>query len=125
MQNVWYSKTIWRKRMEEVVDGIITQPGGFTAFRREALLKVGGWQDNIFGEDGEITSKVARAGYRGEVEQRSIIYTDLPETLVHYLQQQARWSVGFYHSRGRNLYHAKEWRIPEIFYIHMEFDTAR
>ena len=115
MQNVWYSKTIWRKRMEEVVDGIITQPGGFTAFRKEALLNVGGWQDNIFGEDGEITSRVARAGYRGEVEQRSIIYTDLPETLISYLQQQARWSVGFYHSRGRNLYHAKEWRIPRSF----------
>jgi cellulose synthase/poly-beta-1,6-N-acetylglucosamine synthase-like glycosyltransferase len=75
-------------------------------------VKIGGWVDNIFGEDGEISSRMARFGYRAEVEQRSLVYSELPESLIGLLQQRSRWSVAFYHSRGRNLKHVIEFRSP-------------
>jgi cellulose synthase/poly-beta-1,6-N-acetylglucosamine synthase-like glycosyltransferase len=112
VQCVMYVLYILIKRGQDLVDSIITQPGPSTAYRRDALIKGGGWIDNIFGEDGEITNRIARFGYRGEFEQRSIVYSDEPNSLISFMQQRARWSVAFFHSRGRNLEVVKEFRSP-------------
>ncbi len=111
-QNVMFVSYVYVKRAQDLVDSILAQPGPATAFRRDALIKVGGWTDNIFGEDGELTNRIARFGYRGEFEQRSIVYCDEPDSLIGFMQQRARWSVAFYHSRGRNLKVVKEFRSP-------------
>lgn len=102
-QDILCAYYFYTKRAQEMVDGIITQPGPASAYRRDILIKAGGWVDNIFGEDGEITNRVARLGYRGVFEGSALIYSELPETLVGFMQQRARWSVAFFHSRGRNL----------------------
>jgi hypothetical protein len=76
------------------------------------LIKVGGWRDNIFGEDGEITNRISRYGYRGEFEPSATVYSEHPSTLTGLLQQRARWGVAFYHSRGTNLRLVRELRNP-------------
>jgi len=111
-QNIMFVSYIYIKRAQDLVDSILAQPGLSTAFRRDALIKVGGWTDNIFGEDGELTNRIARFGYRGEFEQRSLVFFEEPDNLVSFMQQRARWSVAFYHSRGRNLELFKELRSP-------------
>jgi cellulose synthase/poly-beta-1,6-N-acetylglucosamine synthase-like glycosyltransferase len=107
-QDILCAYYFYTKRAQEMVDGIITQPGPASAYRRDILIRAGGWVDNIFGEDGEITNRVARLGYRGVFEGNALIYSELPETLVGFMQQRARWSVAFFHSRGRNLKLARE-----------------
>lgn len=109
-QNILWSHYFYTKRAQEIVDGIITQPGPSTAYRREVLIKAEGWVNNIFGEDGEITNRIARLGYRGVFEGDSIVYSELPETLLGFIQQRTRWSVAFFHSRGRNVRLAREFR---------------
>jgi cellulose synthase/poly-beta-1,6-N-acetylglucosamine synthase-like glycosyltransferase len=111
-QNLLCAYYLYTKRGQELVDSIITQPGSSTAFRRDALLKAGGWADNIFGEDGEITNRIARLGYRGIFEGKSVVFSDHPDTLIGLMQQRARWGVAFYHSRGRNIHLAKEFHTP-------------
>ncbi len=105
----------YTKRGQEIVDGIITQPGPSTCFRKEAIQISGGWIDNIFGEDGEITSRIARLGYRNVFEGRSIVYSEIPETLQGFINQRARWGVAYYHSRGRNLRHLRDNIMPRSF----------
>jgi cellulose synthase/poly-beta-1,6-N-acetylglucosamine synthase-like glycosyltransferase len=112
VQNVLDTYYMYTKRAEEVLDSIITQPGASTSFRREALIKVGGWRHNIFGEDGEITNRISRYGYRELFEPCSIVYSEHPPTLMGILHQRARWSVAFYHSRGANLRLVREIRNP-------------
>lgn len=102
-QNVLCSQYFYTKRAQEMLDGIITQPGPSTAYRRDILVAAGGWVKNIFGEDGEITNRVARLGYRGVFEGDAVVYSRLPITLLGFMQQRARWSVAFFHSRGRNI----------------------
>lgn len=109
-QNVLFSQYCYTKRAQEMVDAIIVQPGSSTAYRREVLVNAGGWVKNIFGEDGEITNRVARLGYRGVFEGNSVVYSELPETLLGFMQQRTRWSVAFFHSRGRNLRITREFR---------------
>jgi cellulose synthase/poly-beta-1,6-N-acetylglucosamine synthase-like glycosyltransferase len=109
-QNILCSQYFYTKRAQEMVDGIIAQPGPSSAYRREVLIKAGGWVNNIFGEDGEITNRVARLGYRGVFEGDSLVYSELPESLLGFMQQRTRWSVAFFHSRGRNLRLTREFR---------------
>ncbi len=118
-QNILYASYLYVKRAQELFDSIIVQPGPSTAFRKEALLKIGGWTHNQFGEDGEISSRMARFGYRSEFEQRSIVYSDLPQTLGGFVAQRSRWSVAYYHSRGRNLEQVKEMESPRaLVFLH-------
>jgi cellulose synthase/poly-beta-1,6-N-acetylglucosamine synthase-like glycosyltransferase len=112
IQNLLCAYYLYTKRAQDVVDSIITQPGSSTAFRRDALIKSGGWVENIFGEDGEITNRISRHGYRTVFENRSTVYSEHPETLRGFLQQRARWGVAFYHSRGRNLGLLSELHTP-------------
>jgi cellulose synthase/poly-beta-1,6-N-acetylglucosamine synthase-like glycosyltransferase len=109
-QDVLCAYYFYTKRAQEMADAIITQPGPASAYRRDILIRAGGWIENIFGEDGEITNRVARLGYRSVFEGNSLIYSELPETLVGFMQQRARWSVAFFHSRGRNLRLTREVR---------------
>jgi cellulose synthase/poly-beta-1,6-N-acetylglucosamine synthase-like glycosyltransferase len=118
-QNVLFASYLYVKRAQEVFDAIIVQPGASTAFRKDALLKIGGWTHNQFGEDGEISSRMARFGYKSKFEQRSIVYSDSPQTLGVFLAQRSRWSVAYYHSRGRNLEQAKEFASPRaLVFLH-------
>jgi len=111
-QKVLCANYMYVKRAQEVFDSILILPGASTAFRRDALMKAGSWVENIFGEDGEITNRVARYGYREVFEAKSLIYSEHPETLKGLMQQRARWGVAFYHSRGRNLRLTTEFRTP-------------
>lgn len=117
-QRVMCAKAAYTKMAQAEFDSLLVMPGSTAAFRREALMHAGGWTDNIFGEDGEITNKVARYGYRGVYEPISIVYSEHPETLRGVLQQRARWGVAFYHSRGRNWRLAREFHTPRsIFFL--------
>ncbi|MDQ3872800.1 MAG: glycosyltransferase [Thermoproteota archaeon] len=111
-QNVLYASYLYVKRAQEVFDSIIVQPGACTAFRKDALLKIGGWTHNQFGEDGEISGRMARFGFKSKFEQHSIIYSDSPQTLRAFLAQRSRWSIAYYHSRGRNIEQVKELASP-------------
>lgn len=112
VQNVLCANYMYTKRAQDVLDSIITQPGSSTSFRRDTLIKVGGWKDNIFGEDGEITNRISRYGYREVFEPSTTVYSEHPPTLVGVLQQRSRWGVAYYHSRGRNLRLVRELRNP-------------
>jgi cellulose synthase/poly-beta-1,6-N-acetylglucosamine synthase-like glycosyltransferase len=114
-QNILFASYLYVKRAQELFDSIIVQPGPSTAFRKTALIKIGGWTHNQFGEDGEISSRIARFGYRCKFEQRCIVYSDLPGTLGGFVAQRSRWSIAFYHSRGRNLEQVKDISSPRAF----------
>jgi cellulose synthase/poly-beta-1,6-N-acetylglucosamine synthase-like glycosyltransferase len=119
MMFIYYLSII--KRGQELYDSIIVQAGAYSVFRKTALVKVGGWVDDQFGEDGELTNRMARFGYRLELELRSIVYTDFPQTLTGLMNQRARWTVAFYHSRGKNLDLVRELNKPRsiIFLINL------
>jgi cellulose synthase/poly-beta-1,6-N-acetylglucosamine synthase-like glycosyltransferase len=116
-QRIMYAKAAYTKMAQVEFDSLLVMPGPTAAFRREALIQAGGWTDNIFGEDGEITNRVARYGYRGVYDTKSIVYSEVPETLVGVLQQRARWGVAFYHSRGRNWRLARELHTPRSLFF--------
>jgi cellulose synthase/poly-beta-1,6-N-acetylglucosamine synthase-like glycosyltransferase len=111
----------YNKRAQALVDSIIVQPGAFSVFRKDALVIVGGWADSQFGEDGDLTSKLSRYGFKEEYEPSSVVHTDIRGNLRGILSQRARWGVAFYFSRGKNLGIIKEFQRPKwiVFFFNL------
>jgi glycosyltransferase involved in cell wall biosynthesis len=109
------------KGTQGLADSVLVQSGAYSVFRRESLIKIGGWTQNQFGEDGEITNRIGRYGYRVIFEPNSLVYGDVPDRLHGIMSQRARWSIAYYHSRGRHLdlvTDVKEFRRPRsVFFL--------
>ena len=71
-----------------------TVPGAIGAFRREALLDVGGVTVDTLAEDTDLTMAVVRAGWRVVYEERAIAWTEAPATLRQLWRQRYRWCYG-------------------------------
>ncbi|MER8591508.1 glycosyltransferase family 2 protein [Mesorhizobium sp. M1182] len=78
------------KRIAGALDQVVCISGAFSAFRRKALLGVGGF-DVGGGEDLDVTLRLRRAGWRMAYVPDAICYTDVPITAYQYIRQRLRW----------------------------------
>ncbi len=118
IQKIWILQLyllVFYRREWELIDSVLSQPGAFSIYRKDALIKVGGWADHQLGEDGEITVRLGRCGYRNAYEPHSISYSDVPSNLQDLREQRVRWCIAFYHARSANLNVIKEFRGPLSF----------
>jgi glycosyltransferase involved in cell wall biosynthesis len=92
------------RRINDVLYGLFVASGAFAAFRREALESVGGWSAGP-GEDGDVTTKLRRAGWSVTFQPHAWALTDVPETLTGLLRQRARWNRSFAMLRFRKHAH--------------------
>lgn len=66
--------------------------GAFSAFRREALVRVGGWDPGP-GEDGDITFKLLKAGYLVRFAPYAECLTSVPTNWGWLFRQRRRWNT--------------------------------
>ncbi|WP_238431379.1 bifunctional polysaccharide deacetylase/glycosyltransferase family 2 protein [Streptomyces cavernae] len=82
------------RRMFEVLECMTTVPGAIGAFRRDALLGVGGVSDDTLAEDTDLTMALWRAGWRVIYEESAIAWTEVPTSLRQLWRQRYRWCYG-------------------------------
>lgn len=93
MQAVEYTITISLGRKVSAMLGIVpVLSGAFAAFRREALLSVGGW-DAGSGEDADLVMKLRCAGWEIDFASDALALTDAPATVPALIQQRLRWEA--------------------------------
>jgi cellulose synthase/poly-beta-1,6-N-acetylglucosamine synthase-like glycosyltransferase len=80
--------------MYDVLNCMPTVPGAAGAFRREALIAVGGVSTDTLAEDTDLTMAVTRAGWRVVYEERARAWTEAPATLNALWRQRYRWCYG-------------------------------
>ena len=91
LQAYEYVSTIFVGRMTSAMLNILgIVSGAFGAFRRDALLKVHGW-DVGPPEDLDLTLALRKAGYRVAFAPYSICLTDAPESFWALFKQRRRW----------------------------------
>jgi peptidoglycan-N-acetylglucosamine deacetylase len=93
------------RRALAAVNSIGVVPGALGAWRRDAVLRVGGYSSDTLVEDADLTLSVLRAGGRIEYEPAAVGRTEAPETLRGLWKQRFRWTYGTYqclakHRRG-------------------------
>ena len=73
-------------------------PGPIGIFRKAAVVEVGGWDDDTYAEDCDLTLKMLGRGYKIDYEPEAISYTEAPEELLPLLKQRYRWTRGILQS---------------------------
>jgi cellulose synthase/poly-beta-1,6-N-acetylglucosamine synthase-like glycosyltransferase len=82
------------RRLYDVLDCMPTVPGAVGAFRRRALIDVGGISEDTLAEDTDVTVAVNRAGWRVVYEERARAWTEAPATWGELWRQRYRWCYG-------------------------------
>ncbi len=69
-------------------------PGPIGVFRRDALLRIGGYEADTFAEDCDLTLRLLIEGWQIRYEPQSIAFTEAPEKILDLLKQRYRWTRG-------------------------------
>lgn len=82
------------RRALEIVNGVTVVPGAIGAWRREALLGIGGIPANTLAEDADATIGLQCQGWKILVEPNAVARTEAPETVRPFVKQRFRWMFG-------------------------------
>ncbi|HWU09149.1 MAG TPA: bifunctional polysaccharide deacetylase/glycosyltransferase family 2 protein [Streptomyces sp.] len=82
------------RRMYDLLRCMPTIPGAIGAFRRQAVLEVGGMSEDTLAEDTDITIALHRAGWRVVYAEHARAWTEAPASLGQLWRQRYRWSYG-------------------------------
>lgn len=82
------------RRLSDLLGILMISSGAFAAFRRDAVIAVGGW-DVGPGEDANMTLKLRRAGWKVRFAPEAWALTDVPETASALFKQRRRWNASF------------------------------
>ena len=75
-------------------DAITVVPGAVGAWRREALIGVGGYPTDTLAEDQDLTIAIQRAGWQVGYDTDAVAWTEAPETFRALARQRFRWAFG-------------------------------
>jgi len=82
------------RRAFDVMNCIPVVPGSVGAWRRAAVLEVGGFSSATLAEDSDLTLTLIKKGYRVIYESEALAYTEAPDTVAPFLRQRFRWMYG-------------------------------
>ena len=82
------------RRAFALLDCITVVPGAVGAWRRDLVLRAGGFSDDTLAEDQDLTLAISRLGYGITYADTAVAYTEAPDTLRGLAKQRFRWSFG-------------------------------
>jgi cellulose synthase/poly-beta-1,6-N-acetylglucosamine synthase-like glycosyltransferase len=90
------------RRAFDLINCITVVPGAIGAFKREAIVKAGGFTSDTLAEDCDLTIRILRNGYQVRNCAEAIAVTEAPETLKQFMKQRFRWNYGIMQSFWKN-----------------------
>jgi cellulose synthase/poly-beta-1,6-N-acetylglucosamine synthase-like glycosyltransferase len=99
------------RRLFDVLQCMPTVPGAIGAFRRRALVDVGGVSSETLAEDTDLTIAIGRAGWRVVYEENARAWTEAPATMRGLWRQRYRWCYGTLQAAWKH--RASFWRRGE------------
>ncbi|MBT8161761.1 MULTISPECIES: bifunctional polysaccharide deacetylase/glycosyltransferase family 2 protein [Arthrobacter] len=82
------------RRLFDLAECMPTVPGAIGAFRRDALLQIGGVSNDTLAEDTDLTMSLCRAGWRVVYQDDARAWTEAPASLGALWKQRYRWCYG-------------------------------
>ena len=110
------------------LNGVVSVPGMFAAYRTRLLREVGGFATHMNGEDTDVTLRIAESGYRVVVNPRIRYHSEVPSDLAHMREQRQRWFRSVFHVSARNRDYLDRWWITlrgKIILPYMLMNSAR
>ncbi len=82
------------RRAQGFMAAVNIVPGPLGVFRIEALQDVGGYDDDTFAEDADLTMKLVASGWKIIYEDGAVTWTHGPTNVLDLIQQRYRWTRG-------------------------------
>ena len=82
------------RRALGALDCITVVPGAVGAWRRSALVELGGFPTDTLAEDQDLTIGIQKAGYRAIFDPDAVAWTEAPDTVAGLAKQRFRWAFG-------------------------------
>jgi len=82
------------RRALGALDCITVVPGAVGAWRRSALVELGGFPTDTLAEDQDLTIGIQKAGYRAIFDPDAVAWTEAPDTIAGLAKQRFRWAFG-------------------------------
>ncbi len=79
---------------QDEMGAITIVPGACAAWRKEAILAVGGYTDVTLAEDCDLSLSMHAAGWRLTQDDEALAYTEAPDNVDALLAQRTRWVFG-------------------------------
>ncbi|HEX6420357.1 MAG TPA: bifunctional polysaccharide deacetylase/glycosyltransferase family 2 protein [Acidimicrobiales bacterium] len=79
---------------QDLLGAILVVPGACAAWRRRAVLLVGGYSSATLTEDCDMAITLQKYGYRVVQDDRAASRTEVPETARALMRQRFRWLYG-------------------------------
>ncbi len=82
------------RRAFGLINAITVVPGAIGAWRKDLVLRLGGFATDTLAEDADLTYAILEAGKRVVYEDEALAFTEAPETLNNFIKQRFRWMFG-------------------------------
>jgi cellulose synthase/poly-beta-1,6-N-acetylglucosamine synthase-like glycosyltransferase len=82
------------RRAFDYLNCITVVPGAVGAWRKETILKAGGYSSDTLAEDTDLTFRIRRMGYRIVTDNSALAFTEAPDTFRGFAKQRFRWAFG-------------------------------
>lgn len=82
------------RRAFDKINGMLVVPGAIGAWRVAAVKQAGGYSGDTLAEDADLTVSIQRKGYNVRFVENAISVTEAPATLIPFLKQRLRWTLG-------------------------------
>ncbi|MDD5649937.1 MAG: glycosyltransferase family 2 protein [Candidatus Nanoarchaeia archaeon] len=83
----------WHKSLS-AIDGLYVTPGPMSIYRKSALLKIKGYDEENITEDMEIALNLKKHGYKLACCTNTKVVTGVPKDIKSYIRQRLRWYRG-------------------------------
>ena len=93
-QAMEYVLIAWTRKTLDALHAVFVTPGSLSAYRKEALEDVGGFDKNIMTEDIEIAWNLLRHKWKTRMAIRAKVFTVAPTKFKAWYRQRIRWNVG-------------------------------
>ncbi len=82
------------RRAFSLLDCITVVPGAVGAWRKELVLRAGGFSEDTLAEDQDLTLAIRELGFAVAYADDAVAYTEAPDSVRALSKQRFRWSFG-------------------------------
>lgn len=94
LQWIEYAMIVWSRKLLEFLDSVYVTPGPLSLYRKNILLKVGGFDEKNMTEDIEIAWRLLEKGYKIKMATNAKVHTRVPRNFRKWWKQRIRWNIG-------------------------------
>ncbi len=84
----------FHKKAQSALNMVMIVPGPIGLFKKSVILEVGGYDNDTFAEDCDLTLKILMAGYHIKYSSTMTATTEAPDTFQQLCTQRYRWARG-------------------------------